>query len=69
MAKKAAIPYTNSPDQAVNQALAAIKENVEIMNGSRPGYAVLPQLGATATLAQVITAVNLIVARLNYTGS
>ncbi len=68
MAKKAAIPYVNSPDRAVNQALAALKENVEIMNGSRPGYGMLPLLAPTATLAQVITAMNRIIDRLNYNG-
>jgi hypothetical protein len=68
MVKKYAIPTVNSPDQNVNTALAAIKMNIEVINGSRPGYSPLPLISSYASLSEVIVAVNKIIARLNFDG-
>lgn len=61
--KKPAIPAVNVQDQRIASLLRPIKENLEIMNGTRGGY--LAELPANASLADVISKVNEIVARLN----
>ena len=66
--KQQAIPPVTTQDADLAQALSALKTNVEVINGSRPGSAQLVQLSSTASLAQVITAVNSIIARLNFAG-
>lgn len=63
---KPAIPVVNTEDRTVNQAFAAIKENIELLTGSRPGSAPLPLLASTATLADVISAMNSLISRINY---
>ena len=66
MAKKPSIPPASSSDQSVNQAILAIKENIEIMNGSRGGE--IGQLGSDATTATIISKINEIIAKLNVSG-
>ena len=66
--KKPAIPTVTSGERAVVSALSAIRENIELMNGIRPGIEPLSQLATTATTADMIVKINQIIARLNYTG-
>jgi hypothetical protein len=66
--KHQAIPPVTTKDADLAQALTALKNNVELINGSRPGTSQLRQLSTTATQAQIITAVNQIIARLNFAG-
>ena len=66
--KQQAIPPVTTKDADLAQALTALKTNVEVMNGSRPGSAQLVQLSTAATQAQIITALNQIIARLNFAG-
>jgi len=68
MAKKQAIPTVNSADANTNSALAAIKMNIEIMNGSRPGYQQIALISTASSLSDVITAVNKLINRLNFDG-
>jgi len=69
MAKKPAIPVLNSQDRTLNQVLAAVKENIEVITGARAGSAQIAPLGNTATNAQVIAKINEIIGRLNYDGN
>lgn len=68
MIKKPAIPPYSSADKTLTQAMTAMKENIEIMNGSRPGTSQIDQLGTTATTAQIIAKINQIISALNYSG-
>ena len=68
MPKKPAIPTYTSVDKTLTQAMNAVKENIELINGSRPGSDPIVTLSSTATTAQIITKINEIIARLNYTG-
>lgn len=61
--KKPAIPVVNIPDQRVSALLRPIKENLEIINGTRTGK--LAELSSDAALSDVISKVNAIIARLN----
>lgn len=70
MGKRSAIPVVNSADPQINDAFAAVKENIELLNGSRSGSGgLITRLPATATLADCITTINQIITRLNYDGS
>jgi hypothetical protein len=66
--KKPAIPVVTSGEKAVVSALSAIRENIELINGMRPGIDPLAQLSSTAATSDIITKINQIIARLNYTG-
>ena len=66
MAKKPGIPAVNFSDPTVSQAISALKENVEIMTGARGGE--LVTLDSSASLAQVISKINEIIAKLNVSG-
>lgn len=68
MIKKPAIPPYSSADKTLTQAMTAMRENIEIMTGVRPGTAQINQLSSSATTAQIITKVNEIIAALNYSG-
>lgn len=68
MIKKPAIPPYSSADKTLTQAMTAMRENIEIITGVRPGTAQINQLGNTATTAQIITKINEIIAALNYSG-
>lgn len=67
--KKPAIPIVVSGERSVVSALSAIRENIELINGMRPGIDPITQLASTASTTDIITKVNQIIARLNYTGS
>lgn len=68
MIKKPAIPHYSSPDKTLTQTLTAVKENIEILTGVRPGTRQIDQLPFNATDAQVIDKINQIIAVLNYSG-
>jgi hypothetical protein len=68
MIKKPAIPHYSSADKTLTQTLVAVKENIEIMTGVRPGTRQIDQLPPGATDAQVIDKINQIIAVLNYSG-
>ncbi|CAB4135459.1 hypothetical protein UFOVP285_29 [uncultured Caudovirales phage] len=65
MARKPSIPIVNFSDRTLNQAISAIKENIEIITGARNGIGEIAQLEPTATTAQIITKINEIITRLN----
>lgn len=63
--KKPAIPsLLPIKDPALASILSPIKENIEIINGSREGL--LTTLPADATLPQAVAKINEIIARLNF---
>lgn len=68
MIKKPAIPPYSSADKTLTQAMTAMRENIEIITGVRPGTTQINQLENTATTAQTITKINEIIAALNYSG-
>jgi hypothetical protein len=55
-------------DSRIGPVLSALKDNVEIITGVRKGVPVLTALPANASSAQIIAAINAIIARLNYQG-
>jgi len=61
--KKPAIPAVNVRDQSIAALLRPLKENVEILNGTRGGS--LTKLNTGATLSEVISKLNEIIDRLN----
>lgn len=69
MAKKPAIPVLNSSDRTLNQVLAAVKENIEVITGARAGYRQINPLDSSASITDIISKVNEIIARLNYDGN
>lgn len=68
MAKKPGIPTVNFSDRTLNQAISAIKENIEVITGARLGVGETSQLASTATLADVIVKLNEIIVKLNASG-
>jgi hypothetical protein len=66
--RKPAIPGTASLPLDMAQIIEPLKQNVELITGARPGSTELSPLATTATLAQVITQVNLILSRINRSG-
>lgn len=69
MAKKPGIPSVALQDQVLNTVVNAIKENIEIINGSRLGIGEISTLPTTATTAALISKVNEIIRRLNASGN
>lgn len=69
MAKKPGIPSVALQDQALNTVVNALKENIEIINGSRLGIGEISTLATTATSADIISKVNEIIRRLNASGN
>lgn len=65
MARKPGIPSVNFPDRTLNQAISAIKENIEIITGARSGIGEIKVLASTATNDQIIAKINEIITRLN----
>jgi hypothetical protein len=65
---KPAIPSTSGLPIDVARVLEPIKQNVELITGSRPGSTALSKLPATASLADVIAKVNQIISRIDQTG-
>jgi hypothetical protein len=68
MAKKPGIPTVNFSDKTLNQAISAIKENIEVITGARLGVGETSRLATTATLADVIVKLNEIIVKLNASG-
>lgn len=66
--RKPGIPVTSFADGNLNQVIASIKENIEIINGARVGVGEFVKLPADADLAQVISKINEIITRLNVSG-
>jgi hypothetical protein len=66
--KKPAIPVVNEGDRAVVSALSAIRENIELITGMRPGIDQISTLGTSASTSAIISKINEIVTRLNYSG-
>lgn len=65
--KKPSIPSVMMLPPQLAQVLGPMKENLEIMNGSRGNP--LVQLPGTASNAEIIATINSIIARLNATGT
>jgi len=65
MAKKPGIPPVNTPDRTLNQAISALKENIEIITGARLGVNEISLLEPTATTEQIIAKINEVITRLN----
>lgn len=66
--RKPAIPSTAVADRSAQMILNAMKENIEIMTGARPGVGPILTLPASATNAEIVTKINEIIARLNFSG-
>lgn len=64
--KKPAIPPTSGLPLDVARVIEPLKQNVEMITGARPGAESIEPLAATATLAQVITQLNLILSRIEH---
>lgn len=68
MIKKPAIPPYSSADKTLTQVVTAMRENIEIMTGVRPGTRQINQLPTGATNEQIISKINEIIVTLNYSG-
>lgn len=68
MIKKPAIPPYSSADKTLTQVVTAMRENIEIMTGVRPGTRQIDQLAVGATNDQIVSKLNEIIAALNYSG-
>ena len=66
--RKPGIPTPGTRDPQINQLFNAIKENLEIITGARPGIPEIQQLPSTASLVDVINKINEVVVRLNASG-
>jgi hypothetical protein len=66
--KKPGIPIVNTGDRAVILALNAMKENIELITGVRPGTRQISTLGTSASTSDMISKINEIVTRINYSG-
>lgn len=65
MARKPGIPAVNFSDRTLNQAISALKENIEIITGARNGIGEIEALPADATNEQIIGKINEVISRLN----
>lgn len=61
--KKPAIPAVSIPDNRLAALLRPMKENIEILTGTRSGR--LTELADGASTAEIISKINAIIARLN----
>ena len=66
--KKPSIPTTSQLPSDIARIIEPIKQNVELINGSRPGSFPLGPLSQSATLAEVIAAVNKLISRVDQNG-
>ena len=66
--KKPGIPSIYTQDLHLASALTAMKENIEIITGARAKTAPVSKLADTADLTAVISKINEVIARINYTG-
>lgn len=65
--KKPSIPAASMLNVELARVLGPIKENIEIITGVRGGE--LAQLQSDATTADIIQAINAIIAKLNASGA
>lgn len=68
MARKPGIPSVQLQDQSLNTVVNALKENIEIITGSRIGVGEIRTLGTTASTAEIVSKINEIIGRLNVSG-
>jgi len=66
--RKPSIPSTGSLPYDTARFIEPLKANVELITGARPGAVSIDPLPANATLAQVITQLNLILSRIEHSG-
>lgn len=66
--RKPAIPGTGTLPLDLARVVEPLKANVELITGARPGAVSIDPLPATATTAQIITQLNLILSRIEHTG-
>ena len=66
--RKPSIPATGSLPNDLARVIEPLKANVELITGARPGAISIDPLPTTATLADVITQVNLILSRIEHSG-
>jgi hypothetical protein len=66
--RKPGIPAIPILDRATQQTLTAMKENIELITGARPGIGTIRPLASDATTAQIIAKINEIAARINFDG-
>jgi hypothetical protein len=69
MAKKPGIPSVALQDQQLNTVVNAIKENIEILTGSRVGVGEIRTLGTSATNDEIVAKLNEVIKRLNVSGN
>lgn len=66
--KKPAIPGTSPYPMDLARILEPMKQNIEMVTGARPGAVSISPLPATATLADCINQLNLILSRIEHSG-
>lgn len=66
--RKPAIPGTATLPLEIARVVEPLKANVELITGARPGAVSIDPLPATATTAQIITQLNLILSRIEHSG-
>ncbi len=67
--RKPGIPSVALQDQSLNSVVNALKENIEIINGSRIGVGEIRTLDTAATTSDIINKINEIIRRLNVSGN
>jgi hypothetical protein len=66
--RKPAIPPTSMLPLDVARVVEPMKQNIELLTGARPGAVSIDPLPETATLADCITQLNLILSRIEHSG-
>ncbi len=66
--RKPAIPGTGSLPLNLAQVIEPMKQNIEMVTGARPGAVSINPLPPTATLADCINQLNLILSRIEHSG-
>lgn len=66
--RKPAIPPTSGLALEIARVVEPMKQNIEMVTGARPGAVTISPLPATATLADCINQLNLILSRIEHSG-
>ena len=66
--RKPAIPPTSMLPLDVARVVEPMKQNIELLTGSRPGSVSIDPLPPTATLADCIAQLNKILSRIEHSG-
>lgn len=66
--RKPAIPPTSLLPLDIARVVEPMKQNIEMVTGARPGSVSISPLPATATLADCINQLNLILSRIEHSG-